>query len=146
MASIPFFRGKDCILKLYQDSQPVYITAKNWNVEENAVEAADDVNGENRSRLDKVTNFYSATVDVYQADVSVIDKIMEAQGPDDDATLPLKQTGAIFIKMRDGTRAVYILKGMKIGPWTMNFSGRTENVMLNLKLRFQFFEKAQSSI
>lgn len=144
MANTPFFRGKDCVLKLYQDGTPIYLTAKNWDCDENAVEAADPVNGEDRDRLDKVTNYYSATVDLYQSDLNVIRKIMEAQGPDDNSTLPLKQTGAIAIKMRDGTRAVFILKEMKIGPWKMNFSGRAENVMLNVKLRFRYFEEAQA--
>lgn len=142
----PFFRGKDVALKLYQDGKTIVIQAKNFNVEENAVEAADPVCGEDRDRLDKVTNFFSGSVDIYQSDVSVLNKIIDAQKPDDAAALPLNQSGAVYVKMRDGTRAVFLMKQMKLGPFGFNIAGRTDDAMVNLKFRFRYWEPASTTI
>src|SRR5688572_17462781 len=117
--NIPFFRGQNVVLKLYQNNKPVYLQAKNWEVEENATEIADGVNGENRDRLDKVTNYYSATVDVFQTDQEVVEAYMEAQSADDNNLLPLKQTAAVQITQRDGVRAAYVLQNVKAGPMKM---------------------------
>jgi len=143
-SNIPFYRGKDVVLKFYQNGKPVTLLAKNWSVEEDAVEAADGVNGEDRDRLDKVTNFYRATVDIFLADQEVMQAIIDAQVPDDASTLPLKQTGAIQIRHRDGTKAAYLLKEMKAGPFTKNQGGRTDPVMLTLKMRFRYFSPVQT--
>jgi len=144
MANIPHFRGRDVVLKFYQDGAPVYFAAKNWTVEENAVEVAEGVNGEDRDRLDKVTNYYSITVDMFQSDQEAMQSIIDAQVEDDAGNAPLKQTCAVTIKHRDGTRAVYLCKGVKAGPWSKNMSGRGEAVMLNLKMRCQFYQPAKA--
>lgn len=143
-SNAPFFRGQNVVLKFYQDNKPVYLQATNWDVEENATEVADGINGEKRDRLDKVTNFYSATVDVNQNDQEVLEAILKAQDEDDAANLPLKQVAGIQIEHRDGTRAAYILTGVKAGPFKMTMSGRSEAVKLNLKMRFQNFKKVPS--
>lgn len=140
-ASIPFFRGQNVVLKLYQDGKPIYLAGKSWDVEENVTEVADGVNGEHRDRLDKVTNYYTASVDVFQTDQAIVEAYMEAQDNDDANGLPLKQSGAIQINHRDGTRAAYMLQEMIVGPMKMTNSSRQEAVMLNLKLRFRFFKK-----
>jgi len=140
----PFFRGANVVLKFYHDNRPVYIAAKNWDVEENATEAQDDVNGEDRSRLDKVTNFFSATVDIFQSDQEFMEAYMAAQAEDDAANLPKKQTAAIQIKHRDGTRAAYLLQEVKAGPIKVSNSSRQEAVMLNLKLRFRYWKPVKS--
>lgn len=144
MASIPFFRGQNVVLKFYQNNKPVYLQAKNWDVEENATENNDGVNGENRDRLDKVTNYYTASVDVFQTDQEVVEAILAAQEADDFNELPLKQTAAIQISHRDGTRAAYLMTGVKAGPFKMTNGSRSDAVMLNLKMRFQFFKKVPS--
>ena len=143
-ANIPFFRGQNVTLKVFQDGKPFYIAAKNWDVEENAAEIAEGVNGENRDRLDKVTNYYTANVDIFQTDQSVMDKIIDAQNQDDSNGLPLKQTAAISINHRDGTKAAYILQECKFGPWKTTNSSRQDAVMLNLKIRFRFYKPIQA--
>jgi len=143
-ANIPFFRGQNVVLKFYQDNKPVYLAAKNWDVEENATEVADGVNGENRDRLDKVTNYYTATVDIFQTDQEVMEAYLKAQQADDDNLLPKRQTGAVQIKHRDGTRASYLLQEVKAGPMKLNNASRQEAVMLNLKLRFRYYKQVPS--
>lgn len=143
-SNIPFFRGQNVVLKFYQDNKPIYLAAKNWDVEENATEIADGVNGEDRDRLDKVTNYYTATVDIFQADQEVMTAYLAAQNADDNNQLPLKQTAAVQIKHRDGTRASYLLQEVKAGPMKMSMSSRQEAVMLNLKLRFRYYKSVPS--
>lgn len=142
--SIPFFKGQNVVIKLYQSNKPVYIPAKNWDVEENATESAEGVNGEKRDRLDKVINFYTATADIHQKDQSTVQAYLDSVQADDDNLLPLNQLGAIQINHRDGTRASYLLQEMKVGPMKLSNSSRQENVMLNLKMRFRFFKPVPS--
>ncbi len=139
-SNIPFFRGQNVVLKFYQNNKPVYLAAKNWDVEENATENADGVNGENRDRLDKVTNYYTATVDIFQTDQEAMAAYIAAQDADDNNQLPLKQTAAVQIKHRDGTRAAYLLQEVKVGPMKISNSSRQEAVMLNLKMRFRYYK------
>lgn len=143
-ASIPFFRGKDCVFKLYMNNKPVYLAAKNWDVDENCTENNDGVNGEDRDRLDKVTNYFSSTIDVFQTDQAVLQAYIDAQDADDASLLPLKQMGAIQIRHRDGTRASYLLQEMKVGPLKMSLSSRQEAVMLNMKVRFRYMKPVPS--
>ncbi len=140
-----FFRGENAVLKYYQNGKPIYIACKNWSVDQNATECADGVNGEDRDRLDIVTNYFSASADIFQNDQSVMQSIMDAQAAHDAAGLPPRQAGAIQIRHRDGTRANYLLKEMTTGPWGMNNSGRADAVMLSLKFRFTKFTPVQSA-
>ena len=142
--NIPFFRGQNVVFKFYQDNKPVYIAAKNWEVEENATEIADGVNGENRDRLDKVTNYYTASLDIFQTDQEVMEAYLAAQQADDDNQLPKRQTAAVQITHRDGTRAAYLMTEVKAGPMKVTNSSRQEAVMLNLKLRFRFYKAVPS--
>ena len=143
-ASIPFVRGQNVTLRLYQDGKPITIVGKNWSVDSNAAEIADPVNGELRDRLDLVMNYYSGSVDVYQSDESTLQAMMDAQDADDAQGLPLSQTGAVQKNHRDGTRAAYLMQGLKLGPWSESASGRTDAVMLTIKFRFQYYKTIPS--
>lgn len=143
-SSIPFVRGQNVILRLYQQNKPIYVACKTHDIEENATEVVDDVGGENRSRLDKVTNYFTLSLDVFQADQEVIKSYMTAQDADDAAILPLIQNAALLIKNRDGTRAAFVLQEAKIGPMKLSMGGRDDAFMLNLKIRFRFFTPVPS--
>lgn len=143
-ANIPFVRGRDVLLKIYQDSKPVLIDCKNFDLEENATETNDGVCGEDRDRLDKVTNFYSGTFDIYQVDQHVMQSIMDAQDQDDAAGIPLNQSASFRINNRDGTRTTYLLQEVKIGPFKNAAGGRGELLMLNLKIRGRYLKLAKS--
>lgn len=142
--SIPFFRGQNVVIRLYQQNKPVYLAAKNWDVEENATEIADGVNGEHRDRLDKVTNYFQGSVDIFQTDQEQMKAYIAAQDADDANQLPLKQTMAVQITHRDGTRAAYLMQGVKLGPFKTGMTSRQDAIMLNLKFRFQFWKPIQT--
>ncbi len=144
MSATQFYRGENVVFKFYQNGRPVFIAAKNWSVDQNATEVADGVGGENRDRLDIVTNYFSASCDVFQNDQALMQAILDSQTAHDAAGLPLKQSAAIQIRHRNGTKATYLLKEVCAGPWGQNMSSRSEAVMLNLKMRFTKFEPVQS--
>jgi len=144
MANVNFFRGEDVTLKIYQDGAPVYIAAKNWTVDQQATEIQEGVNGEQRDRLDLVTNYYSGSVDIYQADQVLMRAMMDAQQTDDAAATPLEQRASVRIRQRDGTRAAYKLSNCRFGPWTMAQSGRADPVMLTMKFRFTNYDEVQA--
>lgn len=139
-----FFRGENVVFKIYQQAKPIYTAAKNWDVNENATEIAEGVNGEKRDRLDKVTNYYEGNVDVYQSDQEIMDALMEAQDNADAAGIPLKQTASILIEQRNGTKAAYMLKECVFGPWKTGMTSRQDAVMIGIKIRFRFFKKVKA--
>lgn len=144
MSNVPFFRGQNVKLKAYQNGKPVVVLCKNWDVEEVASENADGVNGEYRDRLDKVTNYFKCSMDVFQNSQEVMNALIAAQDADDAAGFPLPQTCAIEIQQRDGTRAAYLLSECKFGPWKTNMSSRDDAVMLNVAVRFRFWKPIQA--
>lgn len=142
-----FFRGENVQLRFYQQKgaalRPVYLAAKTWKVGENATEINDGVNGEDRDRLDKVTNFYEISFDIFQGDVDFMDAYMEAQAADDNNEFPLKQSFAVLIKTARGNFA-YQCQEAKVGPWDQNNSSRQDAVMLSLKARCRYYKKLKS--
>jgi len=142
--STPFLRGKDVVLRFTQQGRPIYLAGKNFQWSQVAVEAADGVNGEDRDRLDLITNYYEGSVDLYMADESVVQALIDQQTNDDAGGSPFVQTGSVRIQHRDQTKAAYKMKQMKLGPWTYNVGGRTETAMFTVKFRFSRWEQTQT--
>lgn len=139
-----FFRGENTLLKIYQQAKPIYVAGKSWKCTQDATQCVDPVNGEKRDRLDLVTNYYDASLECYQSDQEILTALMASQETADNAGLPLKQTAAILIEHKDGTKAAYMLTECVFGPWDTGSSDRTSAVMISLKIRFRFFKKAQA--
>lgn len=143
----PFFRGEDVLLKLYQQSgaaiKAVYLAAKNWKVNENATETNEGVQGENRDRLDKVTNFYDVNFDIYQSDVAFLTAYLAAQAALDNNQIPLQQSFAVLIRTPKGNFA-FVCQEAVVGPIDMGMTGRADPVMVNCKARFRYFAPVPS--
>lgn len=139
-----FFRGQNCALRLYQNGKSITVMGKNFDVEENASENNDGVNGEYRDRVDKTTNYFTCTVDLFQNDQEQMDMMLAAQDVDDAAGFQLKQSAAVQIQQRDGTRAAYLLQECRFGPWKQTYGGRDEAVMMNLKIRCRYVRRVQA--
>lgn len=142
--NIPFLRGENVVIKLYQNGNPVVLLAKNWNVSQEATEVSEGVNGEDRDRLDLVTNSFSGSVDVYQEDADVIQAIIDNQKNEDAGALPLVQAGAVQKRYRDGTKRAYVMRELKMGPFNETMTSRQDSVMINVKFRFRYYEPVQS--
>lgn len=142
--SIPFTRGLNVVLKLYQNGKPIYIKTKNFKVEVNATEVSDPVNGEDRDRLDLVVNSYSFSCEIYENDKEFMDSYLASQAADDEQGLPLAQSAAVQKKMRDGTRVAYSMLEAKFGPWDYAPGERANAAMHNLKGRFRYWKQVPS--
>jgi len=140
MSSVPFFRGQNVTLKFFQDGKPVLFLAKGWQVQEEATETQEGVNGEDRDRLDKVTNFYSASCDLYQNDQEQMQSIIDAQTANDAQGLPLRQSASVLIRQRDGGKAAYLMSEVTTGAWSLESGGRADPVMLKFKMRFRYWK------
>jgi len=143
-SAIPFTRGQNVTLRLFQDGRPVYVLTKNFKIEESATEISDPVNGEIRDRLDKVTNSYSFSCEIYENDTVFMDAYMAAQEANDAQGLPLSQSAAVQKKMRDGTRVAYAMQEAVFGPWDYAPGERSAATMTNLKGKFRFFKRLPS--
>lgn len=143
----PFIRGEDVVLKFYQQKgaamKNVLILAKNWNVDENATEIAEGVQGENRDRLDKVTNYYEGSFDIYQNDKEFIEAYIEAQEALDSNQIPLKQSFAVLTKTPKGNFA-YVCQEAVVGPCKESMTSRQDAVMYNVKFRFRYYRRVPS--
>ncbi len=143
-SNIPFTRGQNVTLRLFQNGSPVYITTKNFKVEENATEAADPVNGEIRSRLAKVTDYYSFSCEIYENDKVFMDAYIAAQEAEDAQGLSLPQAASVQKKMRDGTRVAYAMQEACFGPWDYAPGEKSSASMHSLKGRFRFWKQLPS--
>lgn len=140
----PFIRGENVVLGFLQQKGTsmvkINVAAKNWKMSENALEAADGVGGENRDRLDKVTNYYEGSVDIYMPDLEVMDAYLLSQEADDNNQFPLQQAMQVTFKTPRGN-LLYSCQEVKLGPWDWSMGGRQDTMMQTLKFRFRFIKK-----
>jgi hypothetical protein len=118
------------------------VLVKSWRVQEQAVEAADGVNGEQRDRLQKITQFYKAMFDCYDSgNENTLSNLIQNQS-NEDAQLPdLPVAGGLLFTFRGnrGIRQAFTLKNGTLGPLDMNMGGRTSALNHALSYRFQYF-------
>ena len=134
-----FLRGQNCSVRIYQGGRNVTVLSKSFNVDENVTESNDDVNGEYRSRLDRTTNYYSMALELFLNDQEQIQMVLDYQANEDAAGFSLPQSCAIQMANRDGSRAAFLCKEARFGPWKMGISGRDDAITFSLGVRFRFF-------
>lgn len=144
----PHIRGEDATLRFYQQKgtalKPVYIAAKNFKVTENASEIREGVQGERRDRLDKVTNFYEITFDIFLPDLEFLTSYIEAQDALDAGTqFPLKQSFAVLLKTPRGNFA-YNCQEAIVGPIDLSMTGRSDPLMINVKAACRWVKQIPS--
>jgi hypothetical protein len=144
MSDTPFFRGKDAVLRLFQDGKEALLNAKTWSVKRNTSDGADGVNGEDRDRPYSVTNFYELSVTCFQRDASVLLALLDDQTNDDAQVTPLAKAVGINIRIQDGSRVAFVAKEVTLGAWEFSQGGRPDAVMLTIPLRARYFAKIAS--
>jgi hypothetical protein len=142
--TVPFFRGKDARFRFFFDGTERVLRAKTWDVSRNASKHADGVNGEDRDRLDSVTNYFEASVTAFQEDVAAWRWLLSDIENKDAQTLPLDKGAAITIKIIDGSKAAFVLDEVEVDDWKIAQGGRAEAVMLTIPLRARYFKEAPS--
>lgn len=139
----PFVRGKDATLRLFFDGKPYLFDVQNWRLGRNATVINDDVCGEDRSRLDSVTNFYSLTVRVLYSTAEQLKMLLKDQENDDAGAVPLDKQVAGVLREKGGGRAAFRLTNVVLDDWDIGAEGRADAVSINLPLRCQYVDEVK---
>lgn len=142
MANTLFVYGKNTKFLVYFNNTPWPVTTKTWGVQEQCVEAADGVNGEDRDRLQKITNYYTCSFECYEDGSSnTLQNLILNQQNEDAQLPPLALSGGLLFTFPGigGVRLGFTLSGCSMGPLDMKSAGRTSAFMHSLKFRAQYF-------
>ncbi len=140
--------GKDTRFKVYvgNSGTPWTVTVKTWSIEEDGEIVKDDVNGETRSRAQKITDGYKFTFDCYEDGSSQILANCIATQAAIDANQPAPQFGSgVLFTYNDGTKAAFTLGTATLGPFKATDSGRKQRFMHSLSGFAQTFAQVQAA-
>lgn len=142
-----FISGKSVKARVQLNGSPWEIKVKSTRVKEDAVMVADNVNGENRSRLQKICNFYEVSLDCYDdGQSSQILQNWLANQANEDANAPqLPLAGGLRFSYLDGTAGGFVFQGCTLGPLDYNASGRTERNQASVTFRAQYFQQVPAA-
>jgi hypothetical protein len=139
MAYTPTFSGKDASIRLFINGQEVVLLAKTWEIGPNTTEVSDGVNGEQRDRLQSITNYFEGNISCFQSDTKALAALIANEQNDDAEVPPFVKTLGFNFKILDGTRQNFIGRETVLGAWKVNQSGRSERVMLAIPIRCRWF-------
>lgn len=142
MATGILAHGRDTKFLVYFNSRKWVVLTRTWRIQEQATESAEGVNGEQRDRLQKITNFYRATFECFDDGSSQTIENLISNQANEDAELPdLPLSGGVTLTFRSvGTaRRAYTMTDCSLGPLDMNEGGRAAPLMHNLSFRFRQF-------
>jgi hypothetical protein len=141
----PFFRGKDVTLIFLRDSQRVEFKCKTIDVKRNATNANDGVNGEDRDRLDSITNFYEIQIECFMEDARELQMLLDEDAQRDTRTQPLENGVGLLVRPNNGTKYSAQASQVTIDDWDWSAApGRTEASMLKVPLRARYFNTIPS--
>lgn len=143
MATIPHATGKDFKFSFFINGTPVAeFDIKSFSVTRNVTDVTDDVLGEDRSRLDAITNFFTIDAATFVTTARQIQALLDEQVNDDANGTPTQKSFACVLTPRGGAgpKTGFIAKEVSLGGWKLDASGRTERSMLNYPLRARYFD------
>lgn len=137
----PHAAGKDATLVFFIDGAPASeFDVKSWEVQRNATEIADGVCGEDRDRLDSITNYYSMDIDCFSRTAKLLDALLGEQANDDANAAPTSKTVSFVLKPRDGSKKGYNAREVALGNWRFGAGGRADRIMTKVPLRARYFD------
>lgn len=145
MSDIPFIKGQQSIFKFFLDGNEVILNSKSWSCKINVTKITDDVNGEDRSRLDRVVNYFEFSVDCYNRDMKILAAALQDINNDDQSVTPLSKAGGVRIKVLDGSRRAYVCKEMIWDDFDISASERAPRTMSKISFRSRYFTEAKSA-
>lgn len=138
--------GKDVTCRYRQNNTPVSFQARSIEVEENAEEVADPVCGEDRDRLQIITNFFTITIEAYAPDLAVLEAALEDIANNDAKAAPFNKVFGLRFQFLDGaTKKAFVAREVARSPLRVSASGRRDRVMQTLRLRARYFEAAKAA-
>jgi len=145
MANVPTFSGKDSVFRLFSNGIEIVLLAKTWELGPNCTNVNDGVNGEDRDRLQTITNYYEGTLTCFQNDLKALNALLSNTANNDAEALPFDQAFVASFKIIGGPKNNFIGKEMTIDNWRENQGGRTERVMLTIPFRCRYFDPIASA-
>ncbi len=143
MASkIPFMTGVQSTCAFFIGPTKREIATKTWSITRDVTKINDGVNGEDRDRLDAITNFYDIALEVYAPDAKMVKAFIEDQANDDSGVAPLEKAFSVKLKPRDGTKSGFVCTEVVLGDWKIASSGRTDRLMVTIPLRARYVKSA----
>ena len=143
MAAIPHATGKDYKFSFFINGSPVKeFDIRSFSVTRNVTDVTDDVLGEDRSRLDAITNFFSIDASTFTTTAAQMQALLDEQANDDANGTPTQKSFAIVLTPRGGSgpKTGFIAKEVSLGGWKHDVNGRTERSMTSYPLRARYFE------
>src|ERR1017187_6498301 len=102
----PFLRGLAAKVRIYVLNQPKVLNIKSWAIKEVVVDVKDDVGGENRARVDVVTEYYDFTCECYDdSQASVLEPALIGNANDDAFNPPIAVASGLRFEYRNGGQA-----------------------------------------
>jgi len=142
-----FISGKHAQCKVYFNGQPWNIKTETLRWREVAEEIVDDVNGEDRGRLQKLTSHFDIEAVCYDDGTS--SQILQnwlANQANEDANLPqLPLSNGIRWNYLDGTAGGIIMTQCCLGPMEQNIGGRKVRVKNTVKWRARYVQKVATA-
>jgi len=143
MASIPHASGKDATINLFINGSAVAtLDIKSWSCKRNTTKIDDGVQGENRDRLDAITNSFSIDLEGFNQTMTKLQALLTDLANDDAQVQPTDKQVSFVIKPRDGTKVGFLAKGCCLDDWEIGAQGRTDRIMSKIPLRAQYFDVA----
>lgn len=144
MSDLPFLSGKDGLFRLFLGGPDIQLKTKTWSIKKNAVKVADGVCGEDRDRLQTITNYFEVSSDVFLNNTLQLDAMLNDIAQNDAGLAPLVASGAMRLRILDGSRASYTCGELVIDDWDIRNGGRTDRLMMGLPMRFRYFKKGKA--
>ena len=136
----PHWGGKNASFKFYLNGNPVVLNVKSWSCKPNVTEIADGVCGEDRDRLDTITNYYEFQVEAFLSDLRPVAALLSDTANRDQNVLPYRKEVSLTIKPNDGSKSAFVASEMSIGAWDLGVGGRTDRAMLKVPFRSRYFD------
>lgn len=137
----PHAAGKDATIVFFIDGNPTQeIDCKSWEMQRNATEINDGVCGEDRDRLDSITNFFVIDVECFTKTAKVLDALLADQAVDDSGAAATEKNFSLVLKPRDGSKKGYSAREVSLGAWRIGAGGRTDRIMTKVPLRARYFD------
>lgn len=143
---LTFYKGQQAVFRFFFDGTEVVLNSKSWAVKVNVTKIADGVNGEDRDRLDRVTNYFEITADCFQRDVKILQAMLADIANDDQTVPPLDKGGGVRIKLYDGSRKAFVCKEVVWDDFDFGATARADRAMIKVSWRCRYFDEVRSVI
>lgn len=135
-----FWKGKDAKLLITFREDKLVINHTDFKVTRKGEAVADDICGEDRSRLEFVTTHFDVVISAMQEDLKAMAAFVAEQKSLDAREIIKQSTVGILIFPEDGTVAAFQCREYTLDEWEMSWSGIKTRNKLQMPGRCRYFD------